>query len=110
MSLGPYPTGDPGGMRTLAASIRGKADALREHATLVPREFQNLPIQAPFFSLSVFDVMAAGQVATISASRLGQVASLLEREATTLEGAQRRWERAKAALLAEQQRAREQQR
>lgn len=100
MSLGPFPTGSPDGMRALASRLRAKASRLKELATQVPGDFQDLPIQASFFGMTVIEMMASGQTAGVAASRLEQVANYVDRQATVLQTAQTRWHRERDALQA----------
>lgn len=95
MRLGPFPSGDPAGMRLLARQLRFKAAIFRNSPGMIAEEFRALPIRAPFFSRSSLRFLGMKGQGVAAAMRLDLAAQLLETKADELQEAQAAWRRQK---------------
>ncbi len=93
-AVGPRPPGDPAGMRAIAATLRDVAGPLGSQGKV---ELENW--ESPRGRAVRADLASAVAVAGRVAGDVGQLASLLEREADAVEADQQIWAARREAAL-----------
>ena len=98
----PYPVGDPGGMRHLAAALRREASGIDARADAAAQRVGGLGFRGPKAERFRDAVTETRRDSRRIADALVQVADSLARAATVVEADQRAWIAARQRMMEEQ--------